>query len=338
MQTRNPDKSIYKLYSNARTQECLDAYRKKYETHVCTWETLKKEGVCRKICEEITGVSRASYYRHKKILEKLNQGIFPPSKKPHSLNKPKWGESEKQLVLQIRRDNPTYGKLKVAIILKRDHGKTISESTVGRILKHLLGKYLIQKSPSARWQKKKRLFSKGYSKPWKYKEYNKMKLGERIQIDHMTATKNGICLKHFQAWDRRSKYIDANVYSNAKASSAKRFLIEFVENCPFDVLSIQVDGGSEFRAEFEEACEALAIPLIVLPPAKPKYNGGVERGNRIFREEFYEREDLLADSIDAFRCDLRKAVKKYNTYRPHAHLDGLTPMEYVNNNSLEGVS
>jgi hypothetical protein len=37
-----------------------------------------------------------------------------------------------------------------------------------------------------------------------------MVIGERIQIDHMTVTKNGITLKHFQAWDRVSKYIYAN--------------------------------------------------------------------------------------------------------------------------------
>lgn len=338
MQIKYLHKNIYKLYSYARTQECLDAYRKNYETQVNTWETLKKEGVCLKTREEIVGISRSSYYRHKKILKNLARGIFPPSKKPHSLNKPQWGESEKQLVLQIRRANPTYGKAKIAIILKRDQDKDISESTVGRILKHLKEKGIIQRSLSALRQKRKRSFSKGYSQRWKYKDYNKMKLGERVQIDHMTATKNGVTLKHFQAWDRRSKYIDANVYSNAKASSAKRFLLEFVKNCPFDILSIQVDGGSEFMAEFEEACATLGIPLIVLPPARPKYNGGVERGNRIFREEFYARKDLLADSIGAFRYDLRRAVEKYNTYRPHANLAGLTPMEYVNNQNIEDAS
>jgi hypothetical protein len=36
-------------------------------------------------------------------------------------------------------------------------------------------------------------------------------------------------------------------------------------------------------AEFEQTCKELDIPLIVLPPSKPTYNGGVERGNRIFR-------------------------------------------------------
>lgn len=95
------------------------------------------------------------------------------------------------------------------------------------------------------------------------------------------------------------------------------------------ILSIQVDGGPEFMSDFETACEQMKIPLIVLPPARPKYNGGVERGNRTFREEFYACRDLIADSIGAMRFDLRNAVEKCNTFRPHHALKGKTPMEYL---------
>ena len=35
---------------------------------------------------------------------------------------------------------------------------------------------------------------------------------------------------------------------------------------------------------FEEACKELNIPLYVLPPYNPKYNGRIERSNRIIRE------------------------------------------------------
>jgi transposase InsO family protein len=91
-----------------------------------------------------------------------------------------------------------------------------------------------------------------------------------------------------------------------------------------------VDGGSEFRADFEDACEELGIPLIVPPPASPKYNGGVERANRTLREEFYGQNLPFADSIGAMRFALRKAVEKYNNYRPHSGLKGATPMAYIN--------
>jgi transposase InsO family protein len=329
MQIKGLHKNIYKLSSYSLSQEKLELHRKKYEKPVADWKKLKSEGVSDKTIQEIVGISRATYYRYKKHLNGLSKGILPPSKKPKNLRKPQWGESEKQLVLQIRRENPTYGKEKIAIILARDHGQTMSQSTVGRILKFLSLKGLIIKSPSALRTKRKRVFKK-HAKPWEFKDYKKMKLGERVQIDHMTVTKNNLTVKHFQAWERKSKYIKAAVYSNATAKSAKRFLLEFVKESPFPILSIQVDGGSEFMAEFEEACAELCIPLIVLPPKKPEYNGGVERGNRTFREEFYNRSDLLDDSVRGIQSALSKALIKYNTYRPHRNLKGLTPMQYIN--------
>lgn len=80
------------------------------------------------------------------------------------------------------------------------------------------------------------------------------KHGETVQIDHMTTYKNAVAGRHFQAWDPTSKSIDAMLSSNATARSAKRFLEQLIAKVPFEIKSIQVDGGSEFMAEFEEAC------------------------------------------------------------------------------------
>jgi transposase InsO family protein len=336
MQIKGLHKNIYKLYSYALSQEKLEIHRKKYEKPVKLWEQLKSEGVSDKASQAACGISKSTYYRYKAHLENLSLGILPPSKKPKKVNKPRWGEAELQLVLSIRREDSSYGKEKITIILKRDHGFTMSESTVGRILTHLKKRGLITRSASALRTKRKRNF-KGHAKPWTFKDYKTMVMGERVQIDHMTVTKNGICFKHFQAWDRLSKYIDAAVYSDATSSSAKRFLLDFVKKAPYKILSIQVDGGSEFMADFEVACAELNIPLIVLPPKKPTYNGGVERGNRTFREEFYNRSNLLADSVGSMRFELKKAVEKYNTYRPHRGLKGLTPMQYINNSILKAA-
>ena len=78
---------------------------------------------------------------------------------------------------------------------------------------------------------------------------------------------------------------------------------------------------------------AQSYPLFVNQPATPKNNGGVERGNKTFGEEFYANHDLLADSITSMRSALQKAVRKYNDYRPHASLKGLTPSLYIQNYS-----
>ena len=77
------------------------------------------------------------------------------------------------------------------------------------------------------------------------------------------------------------------VYSRATAGNARRFLMDLVGALPFPLLSVQVDGGSEFMAEFENGCEETGVPLLVLPPRRPQWNGCVERANRSARTEFW---------------------------------------------------
>ena len=328
MQIKGLHKNIYKLARYARTQESLAPHRKRYEEPVHRWRLLRGQKVSNPVIQKIVGLSRSTLYRYQKRLNDLNRGMAPPSRRPRHVRKPQWTQEQTSLILKIRRDHPTYGKAKIAVILRRDHAQTLSESTVGRILCHLKHKGLVQRSPSALRVKKKRRFTKGHAQAWTFKKYETMQIGERLQIDHMTVTRNGLSFKHFQAWDRRSKFI------HAKSSSAKRFLLDLVQKIPFPILSIQVDGGSEFRAEFEQACADLHIPLIVLPPRKPQYNGGVERGNRTLREEFYNRNTFTADTLSTIRTQLHQALLVYNSYRPHQHLKGLTPFQYLLNHQL----
>ena len=104
-----------------------------------------------------------------------------------------------------------------------------------------------------------------------------MKLGENVQVDHMTVTKNGVTMNHFAGIERFSEHVYANayyanVYCKANSTNAAKFLRELIGNAPYKVRSIQVNGGSEFMKDFEEECRELAIPLFVLPPAKTTYD------------------------------------------------------------------
>ena len=49
--------------------------------------------------------------------------------------------------------------------------------------------------------------------------------------------------------------------------------MDLLGGLPFPLLSVRVDGGSEFMAGFEDACEELCTPLHVLPPRRPQWNG-----------------------------------------------------------------
>lgn len=49
---------------------------------------------------------------------------------------------------------------------------------------------------------------------------------------------------------------------------------------PFAVRAPQVDGGSQFAAVFEEACQQRGLRLFVLPVRSPQVKGQVKRANR----------------------------------------------------------
>ena len=82
-------------------------------------------------------------------------------------------------------------------------------------------------------------------------------------------------------------------------------------------------GGSEFAAEFEQACQQRGLRLFVLPPRSPKLNGAVERAQRTHTEEFYQITDCSLE-MAALNRELREWEKTYNTVRPHQSLGYLT--------------
>ena len=100
------------------------------------------------------------------------------------------------------------------------------------------------------------------------------------------------------------------------------------------IRAVQVDGGSEFAAEFEQACQQRGLHLFVLPPRSPKLNGAVKRANRTHTEEFYQ---VTACSLEMKKLnrELRHWEKIYNTVRPHQALGYLTPLQFLRQTSSQ---
>ena len=109
-----------------------------------------------------------------------------------------------------------------------------------------------------------------------------------MQVDPMSVSfTEGFALKEFKATCPVTGTTIMRTYSSASSRNARRFLDDLIAQLPDALVSVQVDGGSEFRDELESACQAPGIPLFVLPPRKPKWNGCVERANGTTRYEFY---------------------------------------------------
>ncbi len=85
---------------------------------------------------------------------------------------------------------------------------------------------------------------------------------------------------------------------------------------PFHIAALQVDGGSEFAAGFERACQQREVPLFVLPPRSPQLNGAVERAHRTHNaEEFYP---VVPESwsVSALNRQLQEWERTSNCVRP----------------------
>jgi hypothetical protein len=132
--------------------------------------------------------------------------------------------------------------------------------------------------------------------------------GQIVQIDTVFVNlAPGKAVKHFTAYNPVAKWMVAGIPGRATANLAARFLDKVLSQMPFKVTGIQVDGGSEFMADFEQGMQANKLDLFVLPPKRPQLNGAVERCNRAWRYEFYAVHDLphqidkIAKHVDAFQ-------------------------------------
>jgi len=249
------------------------------------------------------------------------------SRRPHRCREHTWPAELEKRVLAMREEYGPWGKDKLAVLLRRE-GRQVSTSMVGRILKHLKeSRQLIEPVQEKR-------FGHKYLPPRPYairkpKDYRALEPGDIVEVDTVDLRPiPGVVLKHFTARCIVSRWDVLGIYTRATANTASQFLAALIERTPFDVKAIQVDGGSEFKTEFELACKERGIRLFVLPPRSPKLNGCVERGNRTHREEFYDVWDLPWN-VTELRPYLLRWEGIYNTVRPHKSLNYLTPQEYV---------
>lgn len=230
-------------------------------------------------------------------------------------------------VQRLREKYPRWGKDKL-VVLVRQQGFSASASMVGRILRRLKDRGVLQEPIRNHVSAHRR----GVRRPYavrKPKDYHIAQPGDLIQLDTMDIRPlPGVVLKHFTARDVVSRWDAVDIYSRATASTAAHFLDELVQRMPFTIRAIQVDGGSEFEAAFEEECQRRDITLFVLPPRSPKLNGCVERAHRTHTEEFYEVTESSFDLAE-LRAELLQWERVYNTIRPHQALGYVTPLQFL---------
>jgi putative transposase len=273
------------------------------------------------------GISRQSFYRWWRRYDPHDLSTLEGrSHRPRHLRQPSWTPKMADRVLALRRKFPRWGKDKLVVLLRLE-GFSVSTSMVGRILGELKRKGLIREplrsGSGRRWLRAR---PDAVRKP---KEYRAIQPGDLVQVDTLEVRPlPGVAWKHFTGRDVVSRWDVLQAHTRATAVTATEFLDSLQQRMPFPIRAVQVDGGSEFAAEFEQACQQRGLRLFVLPPRSPKLNGAVERAQRTHTEEFYQVTNCSLE-MAALNRELRAWEKTYNTVRPHQSLGYLTPLQFL---------
>lgn len=278
------------------------------------------------------GISAQTFYRWQRRFDPYDlTTLEAESRRPVHVRIPLTPAPVVDRILSLRQQYPRWGKDKLVVLLKRE-GLRVSTSTVGRVLKRLKDRGVlveplnIRQAREARKRRRKPRYA--IRKP---KGYRVTAPGDLIQLDTLQIRLQSDDRRwQFSSRDLISRWDVVRSYRRATSFTASLFLEYMERKFPFPVRAIQIDGGSEFKRHFEEACRTRGIRLFVTPPRSPKLQAYVERSNRTHREEFYEVEDIALGLEDHNR-QLEKWAEVYNYIRPHQSLAYLTPHEYYQN-------
>lgn len=270
------------------------------------------------------GISRKTFHKWKKRYSKY----YLPSLEAHS-RKPKRLRGSKipfETVLRVKRlrtTYPYYSKYKLAVILRRDHGITVSASTVGRIIK----KYnLFFKTPYP--SKKKRYASRNViERRHLPRDYALAKPGDLIESDTKHLPFLGKKRYAFVAVDCVGKGAVINIASTP-SSLRNAAIIDAAQTAfPFPIKAWENDNGPENLKDFHAKLTKEAIPHYFAYPYCPDDKPYVERLIGTLEREFVQQGNLVSDIVEQQRR-IDQWLDQYHNFRPHQSLGYRTPNEY----------
>lgn len=281
-----------------------------------------------RLAAQVFNLSRATLFRWRRryVATDLSR-LESRSRRPRHVRRSQTPVAVITQLRLLRQQYPRWGREKLRILLRRA-GITLSAKTIDRVLARLRATGQLVEPPRSAISAHRRRPARPYAirKP---RDYVIVPPGDLVQVDTLDVRPlPGLILKQFTARDVVSRWDVVEIYRRATSVTATQFLATLQRRMPVPIRAIQVDGGSEFSAAFEHACQQQGIRLFVLPPRAPKLNGAVERANRTHTEEFYESDTGELD-LPTLRLAQREWEQIYNHIRPHQALGYLTPAEFL---------
>ena len=138
----------------------------------------------------------------------------------------------------------------------------------------------------------------------------------------------------FIAIDDFSRELYAAIFPDKTQYSAKKFLEQVVDECPYTIEQYYTDNGKEYKGNpknhaFMKACTEYKIEQGFTRVRRPQTNGKAERVIRTIMEIWQNKTRF--NSSAHRKNELKRFLNFYNSVKPHKGIDGLTPMEKLIN-------
>ena len=294
------------------------------------------------------GVSKSTIYAWKTLVEKAGgylSALKPQSKVPHIRTQRVRSAEVDNFIIQYRKLHPGVSKVTVKAALDAYcialGIKSVSESTVGRIIgelkdKGLIPSYTVTTTMNARTGDLRVRTKKPGQKKLRVKKGFRPKVpGELVQVDAITVYIYNIKRYIICALDIKTKFAFAYAYKTLSSDTAKDFLMKLESVAPFHIQAIQTDNGKEFMKHFRDYAQVRGLTHYYNYPNYPKMNSFVERFNRTIQEQHigWHMNDLYEPN--EFNLGLMKYLVWYNTEKPHTSLGKLPPLKYYLDNFVD---
>lgn len=172
------------------------------------------------------------------------------------------------------------------------------------------------------------------------KRYNKNYPGEMLHGDTKRLpllTGESATLQReylFVAIDDFSRELYAGILPDKTQWSAAAFLEQVKEECPYTIETYYTDNGKEYKGDpgkhaFVIACHQARIAQGFTRVKRPQTNGKAERVIRTIMELWHDK--TVFKSRAHRKQELIRFVNYYNTVKPHASLNDMTPYEFLLN-------
>jgi len=272
--------------------------------------SLYQNGISPEKIPEQIGKDRATIYRWIKgiKLKGINKIIRSYQQAKKGRRRPRKTDVITKIhIFKVREDNNNCCGEKIRYFLKQNYEEIVSLSTIYRVLRE---KYQL----SSKWKK--------YFKRGQLKKGEKPR--ESIQIDTVDFGE----VYAFNAIDTFTREVSVILKSALDSQAGKEALKEHLRFFG-KIDHIQKDGGSEFKASWQDYARKKVGSIRTAKPYKKNEQAFIERFNGVLRKECLGYLKYKKEDISKLQERVNRYLNYYHNQRPHLSLNMQTPKQFA---------